>query len=89
VADFYAQQAGRSDLVFVSLSDQAAFATLVPGDFVIAARGRRYFSNDKLLKALGGQVQAALRAPLGPVNAVDVYSLDHGSLSVIKERLSP
>lgn len=43
---YYAQKAGREDLRFVSLSDPQQVATLTVGDFVVFARGRRYFSND-------------------------------------------
>jgi len=88
VAEFYARQAGRFDLLCVSLSDKAALATLVTGDFVISERGRRYFSNDELLSALGRASQPALRIPLGPVPAVDVYTLDQASLAIIAGDLS-
>ncbi len=46
LASYYAERAKRSDLVCVSLSDPDALKQLAPGDFVIIARGRRYFSND-------------------------------------------
>lgn len=88
VADFYARQAGRSDLTCVSLSDEAALATLVAGDFVISERGRRYFSNDELLSALGEASRPVRRVPLGPVPAVDVYTLDQASLAIIARHIS-
>ena len=88
VADFYARQAGRSDLRCISLSDELALATLSTGDFVIAERGRRYFSNDELLSVLGGTSEPAFRVPLGFVPAVDVYTLNQASLAVIVEHVS-
>ena len=88
VAHFYAQQAARPDLMCVSLSDEAALATLVTGDYVIYERGRRYFSNDELLSAISRTTQPSLTIRLGPVPAVDVYTLDRASLAVIAAHLS-
>ncbi|MGA9995135.1 MAG: glycosyltransferase family 39 protein, partial [Pyrinomonadaceae bacterium] len=49
---YYAQLADRSDLVSISLSDREALRKLGAGDFVIVARGRRYFSNETLVNKL-------------------------------------
>jgi hypothetical protein len=52
VLTHYARLAGRDDLVSVSLSDRAAVRGLAVGDFIIDARGRRYFSNDAIITKL-------------------------------------
>lgn len=49
---YYLDQAGRSDIKSVSLSDMAERAELVEGDIVVAAKGRRYFSNEAVLSSL-------------------------------------
>jgi hypothetical protein len=69
----------------VSLSDGAALAELSPGDFVVAARGRRYVSNDALLSALRRSNAPAFRVQLGAVPSVDVYVLDAASLALIAQ----
>jgi hypothetical protein len=81
---YYAQQANRPDLVSVSLSDPASFTELSEGDFVIDARGRRYFSNDALLSDLRRSTAPAFRVSLGGVPSVDVYVLDQTSLATVK-----
>ena len=80
---YYAQQANRPDLVCVLLSDPAALKELGVGDFIIAARGRRYFSNDALLSRLRQSATPAFRVPLGDVPAAEVYLLDQASLAII------
>ncbi|MGI9105224.1 MAG: glycosyltransferase family 39 protein [Pyrinomonadaceae bacterium] len=72
---YYARRAGRADLAFASLSDRVALDKFVAGDFLIAARGRRYFSNDALLAKLRQSVAPDFRVSLGEVPAVDVYIL--------------
>jgi hypothetical protein len=72
---YYATRAGRADLVSVSLSDTEARAKLRAGDFVIVARGRRYFSNDAYLKQLQQTRQPFAILNLGPVSAVKLYQL--------------
>ncbi|MGH9941570.1 MAG: glycosyltransferase family 39 protein [Pyrinomonadaceae bacterium] len=73
LADYYARQAGRDDLVSVSLSDPSALKELAVGDFVIVARGRRYFSNDARVTALRQTNAPAFSLALGETPAVDVY----------------
>ena len=85
---YYAQQAHRPDLVCVLLSDPAALKELGVGDFIIAARGRRYFSNDALLSRLRQSATPAFRVSLGEVPAADVYILDEASLAIIATELS-
>jgi hypothetical protein len=83
VAAYYAQQANRTDLECVSLSDPAKLEELRAGDFIIAARGRRYFSNDALLSKLHQSVEPIFRVPLERVPSIDVYVLDQSSLAIV------
>jgi hypothetical protein len=83
LAAYYAERAGRSDLICISLSDQDALKQLSDGDFLVYARGRRYFSNDPLVRALGQQSAPALRVALGGVPATDVYLVDQAVLDVV------
>jgi len=62
--------------VCVSLSDPSALRELTAGDFIIAARGRRYHSNEALLASLHNSHTPAFRVSLGGVPAVEVYLLD-------------
>jgi hypothetical protein len=80
---YYAAQANRPDLVSVSLSDASSLRELTAGDFVLAARGRRYYSNDALLSGLRQTGVPAVRVTLGAVPSVDVYVLDEASLALI------
>lgn len=82
---YYAQRANRSDLIFVSLSDFDALKQLKEGDFLIDARGRRYFSNDALLAELH-KLSPAFTISLSGVPAADVYQLDAGSLKVLQQQ---
>jgi len=75
LAAYYAQRANRADLVLISLSDQEALRQLSVGDFVVVARGRRYFSNDALISALQGS-SPATRVTLGTVPSADIYKID-------------
>jgi hypothetical protein len=84
VCAYYASQANRPDLVCVSLSDSTATRKLSEGDFVIAARGRHYFSNDAVLSRLRQSNAPAFNVPLGNVPAADVYILDQASVSGIR-----
>jgi hypothetical protein len=81
---YYAEQAHRPDLICVSLSDPAALAEFAEGDFVIVARGRRYFSNDRLISSLRQSTSPAFSVSLDDVPAVEVYRLDQASLASIK-----
>lgn len=84
VAAYYANRAGRSDLICFELSDPDALQQLQPGDFVIDARGRTYFSNQALLMRLRGASQSAFGVSVGQVPAADVYVLDPNSLVALK-----
>jgi hypothetical protein len=82
LASYYGQRNKRTDLTMVSLSDPEAVHQLGPGDFVIVARGRRYFSNDALLRALETQ-KSDLQFFLGGVRSVDVYIVNDQLLPIL------
>ena len=54
------------------------------GDFVIHARGRRYFSNKLSLAALDQSGSPAFRVSLGEVPSASIYQLDRKSLEAIQ-----
>jgi hypothetical protein len=83
LAAYYTERARRTDLVFISLSDPEALKQLSDGDFVVNARGRRYFSNDALVSALRQTTVPAFQVPLGGVPAADVYVMDHPTLALV------
>ena len=85
LAAYYAEQANRPDLVCVSLSDPAALREFAAGDFVIVARGRRYFSNDALVSGLRQSTSPAFRVSLDDVPAAEVYVLDQASLKNLQD----
>ena len=76
LAGYYAARQQRSDLVPVSLSDPDALKQLEPGDFIIVARGRRYFSNDALISSLRDHFQPVATLNLGPVPSAKIYEVD-------------
>jgi hypothetical protein len=80
---YYARLAGRSDLVSVSLSDRTALSRLAPGDLIVVARGRRYFSNDALIKRLEASSAPLASVSLGGVPSVRIYALDEASLAAV------
>ncbi|MBA3768644.1 MAG: glycosyltransferase family 39 protein, partial [Acidobacteria bacterium] len=82
---YYAERAGRSDLVCISLSDPEALKQLSDGDFLVDARGRRYFSNDALISALKQRAAPAFQVALGGVPAADVYLMDDVALAIVAE----
>ena len=84
VAAYYAQRANRPDLVSVDLSDPAAREKLTPGDFLIDARGRTYFSNQAMLARLRQSSQPALVIAVGTTPAAYVYVLDQKSLAALR-----
>ena len=84
LASYYADREQRPDLVCISLSDPDALKQLEAGDFIIVARGRRYFSNDTLISALRDRAQPIATLNLGPVPSTKLYELDPSSLTLIK-----
>jgi predicted membrane-bound dolichyl-phosphate-mannose-protein mannosyltransferase len=83
LASYYAERSQRADLVNVSLSDPTAVTQLRPGDFIIIARGRRYFSNDALITSLRTYSTPIADLKLGQVSSVKIYQLDQNSLSAL------
>jgi len=84
LASYYAQRENHGDLVCVSLSDPDGLNQLGVGDFVIVARGRRYFSNDQLISSLASTARPDFQMFLGRVPSVDVYVVTEASLQTIK-----
>jgi hypothetical protein len=84
LASYYAQRDGRPDLVCVSLSDPEGLKQLAVGDYVIVARGRRYFSNDALIMSLASNAKPYFQMSLKTVHSVDVYVIDETLLKVIQ-----
>jgi len=84
LASYYAQRDNRADLICVSLSDPAALQQLAIGDFVIVARGRRYFSNDGLISSLAASAKPDFQIFLKSVPSVDVYILNDTTLEKVK-----
>jgi Dolichyl-phosphate-mannose-protein mannosyltransferase len=84
LASYYAQRDNRTDLVCVSLSDPDGLKQLGPGDFVIVARGRRYFSNDALISSLASSSKPDFRMFLSAISSVDVYVLNDTTLGIVK-----
>lgn len=85
LASYYAQRANRPDLVCVFLSDPNALKQLSEGDFVIDARGRRYFSNELVTAALKQSSTPAFQVSLGSIPSASVYLLDKNSQQAIVE----
>ena len=85
LAAYYAERSNRADLVCVSLSDPASVAQLRRGDFIIIARGRRYFSNDHLIAALSRTTPIA-ELKLGTVPSAKIYQLDQNSVGLIDSK---
>jgi len=85
LAAYYAGQANRPDLIFVSISDPKALAQLREGDFIVDARGRRYFSNEAIVSALKQTGPPAFTVSLGSVPSASIYWLDQKTQNVVVE----
>ncbi|MCA1612712.1 MAG: glycosyltransferase family 39 protein [Acidobacteria bacterium] len=83
--DYYARRAGRDDLLHVSLSDAQAVRGLSAGDFVVVARGRRYFSNDALVNRLEAVAGPFAAFSLGGVPSARVFELDESAAASLVE----
>ena len=83
LAAFYAQRAKRPDLVNISLSDVNAVKQMGQDDYVINARGRRYFSNDQVITALQRSSKPAVQLNLKGIPSADIYKLDHDARDLI------
>jgi hypothetical protein len=75
LAAYYAEREKRFDLVFISLSDPDAVKQLAAGDYVIIARGRRYFSNDSFINTLRDHSAPVAELKLGVVPSAKIYEL--------------
>jgi hypothetical protein len=84
---YYGQLAGRNDLVPVSLSDKEAMKQFEAGDFVIVARGRRYFSNEAYVARLEETSKPVANISLGGIPAIRLYVLNDISLAAVAETL--
>lgn len=73
---YYAGKIGRKDLIFVSLSDEAAVTALKAGDFVVLSEGRRYFSNDAYETALTEHASPIETVDLAGIRAARVFRVD-------------
>ena len=80
---YYASLMGRDDLVSVSLSDPEAVKGLGEGDVIVLARGRRYFSNQDLTRALIEGARAEATTNLGEVLSARIYVLDRDDLRIL------
>ena len=83
LASYYAERAQRTDLICVSLSDPDALKQLRQGDFIIIARGRRYFSNDALITTLQTHSTPVFNLNLGVVPSAKIYQLDENSVRLV------
>ena len=84
LASYYAGRAGRNDLISNSLSDPDSLRMMGEGDFIIVARGRRYFSNDALISALQRSASPVFRLYLDAVPSADIYRLDEHSVAAVR-----
>ena len=83
LAAYYAERENRTDLVCISLSDPEALKQLGVGDYVIVARGRRYFSNDAIISTLRDNSTPVAELKLSDVPSVKLYELDPNSLRLL------
>lgn len=84
---YYGQLAGRNDLIPISLSDKEAMKQFEAGDFVIVARGRRYFSNEAYVARLVETSEPVTSITLGVIPAIRLYVLNDISLAAVAETL--
>ncbi|MDX6557713.1 MAG: hypothetical protein QOF72_762 [Blastocatellia bacterium] len=84
LAAYYAQRANRADLVCVELSDPVELEKLTPGDFLIDARGRTYFTNQAMLARLRQGSEPAFTIAVGATPAAYIYILDQKSLAALR-----
>jgi hypothetical protein len=84
LATYYAERANRPDLICLSLSDPDALKQLTPDDFIIIARGRRYFSNDGLTTTIERYVAPVADFKLGVVPSAKLYELNESTLSIFE-----
>ena len=83
LATYYAEREKRPDLICLSLSDPEALKQLSHDDFIIIARGRRYFSNDGLTTTIEKYTTPSAKFNLGVVPSAKLYELSGGTLSIV------
>jgi hypothetical protein len=83
VASYYAERVNRPDLVCVMLSDPQVLKLFNEGDFVVDARGRRYFSNELVLTRLREASVPAFQFSIAGVPSAAVYLLDQKSRDAV------
>lgn len=83
----YLELAGRKDIRSLSLSDKEAMRQFEAGDFVLVARGRRYFSNEQFVAKLEQSSAPVATVSLGEIEAVRIFMLDADSLAAVSETL--
>ncbi len=88
LVEHYARLAGRSDLISLSLTDHEAMQQFAAKDFVIVARGRRYFSNDEIVKSLQQADTPDIDLSLGRVPSIGIYELDESSAKIFRDAAS-
>jgi hypothetical protein len=76
LAAYYAEREQRPDLVCISLSDPDAMNQMSQGDYIIIARGRRYFSNDAIIRTLHDHSTPVAELTLGSVPSAKIYELN-------------
>jgi len=81
---YYAQQANRSDLNCLDLSDSNDLQKLTPDDFLIDGRGRTYLSNQAMLLRLRQASRPAFTISVGKTAAADVYVMDQDALDALR-----
>jgi Dolichyl-phosphate-mannose-protein mannosyltransferase len=78
--EYYAQKAGRGDLLPVSLSDPSEVLRMKAGDFVVITKGRRYFSNTRYQEYLES-VSPAAEVSIADVSAAKLYQLNETTVA--------
>ena len=89
LATYYAERANRPDLICISLSDHEALKQLTPGDFLIIARGRRYFSNNTVTTYFQTYRGATAEFNLGSIPSAKLYKLDEGAVEEVQLFTTP
>jgi hypothetical protein len=84
--DYYFKQAGRDDLRSVLLSIKDDVKQLEEGDVVVIARGRRYYSNERVVAALEKAMQPTMTVSLGPVQSARIFLLNKDAQEAIIEK---
>ena len=85
LAAYYAERVQRTDIVCLSLSDPSALQQLTPGDYIIIARGRRYFSNDAIITTLNNNSTPISTFSLNTTPSAKLYQLEQASLNLVLE----